>query len=118
MKLIIGKSFKNSCGEEYGIIREAIAPFPEEISNNEIFAEDGCGNYFLLISNKVYFWNHETSHNEILANSIDDFILGCSTPTEVELKPENVVSAWIDPEFAKKIMLRNNPNKTSKKTFD
>ncbi|MBT8292314.1 MAG: SMI1/KNR4 family protein [Eudoraea sp.] len=104
-----GKVFTTSEGEEFGIIREAKAPFPEELSKMKVTAEDECGNYFIVIDGKVAFWDHETSEKIILANSIEEFISGCAEPSKVELKPGQVESVWIDPEFAKEMGIDEKP---------
>jgi len=103
MKPVYGKVFKTSKGEEFGVIRAVCHPFPDELSDTEIIAEDGCGNYFCLINGKVVFWDHETNDKTVLANSTKEFVAGCSKPANVELKPEQIISSWIDPEFAKKL---------------
>jgi hypothetical protein len=104
-----GKVFINSYGEEFGVIRETNPPYPDEISKYEVIAEDECGNYFTLEFGKVCFWEHETNNRIVLANSIKNFIVGCSQPSDVELKPEEVESAWIDPDFAKQFSVSKEP---------
>jgi len=104
-----GKIYTTSRGEEFGIIREAKPPFPEELSKLQVAAEDECGNYFIVIDGKVYFWDHETRENVILANSIEEFTSGCVVPTEVVLQPGQVESAWVDPEFAKEMGIDKKP---------
>lgn len=96
-----GKVFRSQDGESLGLIRNTNGPFPAEIKNENIFAEDECGNYFLERTGAVLFWDHETSETIKLSNSMDEFVAGCVVPEGVELEPENVISAWIDPEFAK-----------------
>ena len=111
MNRTFGLVFINSRGEEFGGIRETNPPYPDEILEYKIIAEDESGNYFTLESDKVCFWDHETNDSIILANSISDFIEGCSQPSAVELKPEQVESAWIDPDFAKQFGVSKKPAK-------
>ena len=47
MKQVFGKAFRTRDGTEYGIIRKTKEPFPEELSESDVIAEDGCGNYFV-----------------------------------------------------------------------
>lgn len=109
MNRAFGKVFKSGNGVKYGVIRKAIAPFPKVLSALEVLAEDGCGNYFVLLNEAVCFWDHETDETEVLSNSIDDFVSKCSALEEVELEPGQVESAWIDPEFAKKFGIKSKP---------
>ena len=67
----------------------------------QVIAVDDCGNYFVNVQDRIYFWDHELGEREFLAKSLEEFLLGCVAPTEVELLPGQVESAWIDPEFAK-----------------
>jgi hypothetical protein len=101
MNSIYGKVFLNSDGEEFGAIREAQPPFPAELGNMKIVAEDECGNYFIEELNSVLFWDHELSSTLCLAKTYEEFLLGCKKPSEVVLKSGQVKSAWIDPDFAK-----------------
>ena len=98
MNRAFGKVFKSENGVKYGVIRKATAPFPKVLSALEVLAEDGCGNYFVLLDEA-----------EVLSNSIDDFVSRCSALEEVELEPGQVESAWIDPEFAKKFGIKSKP---------
>jgi hypothetical protein len=109
MNSIIGKTFISGKDEEYGIIRKAELPFPNEISTLNVIAEDECGNYFIEVAGEVFFWDHETSERTLLSSSIHNFISGCAAPSEIELKPDQVTSAWIDPEFAKKFGIEPKP---------
>lgn len=109
MNRAFGKVFKSENGVEYGVIRKAKGPYPEVLSTSEVLAEDGCGNYFVLLNEAVCFWDHETDENEVLSDSIDDFVSRCSAPEEVELEPGQVESAWIDPEFAKQFGIKSKP---------
>jgi len=109
MNRAFGKVFKSETGVEYGIIRKAEKPFPEVLVTSHVLAEDDCGNYFVLLNEAVCFWDHETGEREILSESVDDFVSGCSVPEEVELEPGQVESAWIDPEFAKQFGVKSKP---------
>ncbi|MBM5570749.1 MULTISPECIES: SMI1/KNR4 family protein [Deefgea] len=100
MNKIYGQVFRASDGNEFGIIRPASEPFPDELLSTEVVAEDECGNYFILKAGEVFFWNHENSDLSVIANSISDFISGCVEPSEIDLRPNQVNSAWIDPDFA------------------
>lgn len=108
MNRVFGKVFKSENGLEYGVIRKAKLPFTEVLSTLNVLADDDCGNYFVLLNEAVCFWDHETGDNEVLFESVDDFVSRCSSP-EVELEPGQVESAWIDPEFAKKFGIKSKP---------
>jgi hypothetical protein len=67
-----------------------------------------CGNYVLLDEGeggKVYFWDHEFEDENIteLADSFDSFlsVLEPFDRNSIKLKPGQVKSVWIDPEFKK-----------------
>lgn len=109
MNQTYGKVFISKSGSAYGVIRKAVAPYPKELSSSNVLAEDESGNYFLTENEIIYFWDHETSESEVLAKSLQCFISGCSIPKEVELNPEQVESAWIAPEFAKKFGVEPKP---------
>jgi hypothetical protein len=49
------------------------------------------------------FWDHETDELTTLADSWEVFENGCKEPESIALDESNVVSAWIDPEFAKQL---------------
>ena len=67
------------------------------------------GNYVCLdVSSEggVFFWDHEEPDRDAkLADSFSHFIelLAPFDPNSVELKPGQVKSAWIDPEFLKSL---------------
>lgn len=109
MKRAFGNVFTSPNGVEYGVIRKCDGNFPIEISGANVLAEDECGNYFLEMHGSILFWDHETNERLLLANSLNDFIAGCATPLVVNLQPEQVESAWIDPEFAKKFGIEPKP---------
>lgn len=103
------KVFISESGTEYGVIRKASAPFPEELHGSNILAEDESGNYFIKVHEGIYFWDHETGESNLLANFIDEFVSGCSAPKDVELVPEQIESVWVDPEFAKQFGIKTKP---------
>ncbi len=102
MDNIYGKVFKLNDKSEFGIIRKAIEPYPDCFLGSKVLAEDECGNYFILKDQRVVFWDHETLEELTLANSMEEFIAGCKTQTEVTLESGQVESTWVDSEFAKK----------------
>ena len=62
------------------------------------------GNYVLVDidrNGEVQFWDHETSNISKLANDFDSFLssLRPFSVDDVELKPGQVKSAWVDPDF-------------------
>ncbi|MBZ2188660.1 SMI1/KNR4 family protein [Alcanivorax sp. JB21] len=67
------------------------------------------GNYVcldVLAGGGVFFWDHEEPKRDTkLADSFSRFIelLEPFDPGSVELKPDQVKSAWIDPEFLKSL---------------
>jgi hypothetical protein len=109
MKAVFGKVFTSQNGVEYGTIRKSEAPFPSTLANSKVLGEDECGNYFFDLKGSIYFWDHETSKDEFLAKSLGEFISSCSVPTEVELKPAQVGSVWVDPDFAKQFGIKPKP---------
>jgi len=109
MNRAFSKVFISEEDFEFGIIRKASRPFPSELEGEKVLAEDESGNYFIEVDEAVYFWDHETSETVFLASSLDTFISGCAEPETVELKPDQVESVWIDPEFAKKFGIKSKP---------
>ncbi|APD86213.1 SMI1/KNR4 family protein [Alteromonas sp. Mex14] len=101
MNRAFSKVFITESGTEYGEIRKASAPFPEELRGSNILAEDESGNYFIMVHEGICFWDHETGESKLLATSIEEFVSGCSSPKDVELVPEQIESVWVDPDFAK-----------------
>lgn len=81
------------------------------------FAEGG--NYVCLSFEQdkegVYFWDHELETDEgdpptwdnmfFLSDSFEGFLqmLQKFDPSKIELKPEQVLEVWVDPEFLKEI---------------
>jgi hypothetical protein len=111
MNRIFGKVFKDDVGNEFGVIRKTTLPFPEDISEYEVIAEDECGNYFLNISDCIIFWDHETNTKVELSKTLHEFISKCTQPSEIELDPSDIISVWVDPDFAKEFGISPNPNK-------
>ena len=70
-------------------------------------AWDGCGNYFILdiTTGEVLFWDHETADLTRIAESFEGFLstLQPFNPDDVELKPGQVKTAWVDPDFLKSL---------------
>jgi len=105
---LIGKVFKSSItGEEYGVFRLVSANRPSAYSYIKFgkpVLSDGYGN-FVTVSRKgeILFWDHETDEVVTIATSWNEFRGGCTEPEEVELRPGQLISAWIDPEFAKEM---------------
>jgi hypothetical protein len=65
-----------------------------------IVGEDSCGNLFLYAPDgSVSFWDHETNEEMVLALSIEEFCNSLVEPTPLVLRPGQVKSAWINPEF-------------------
>jgi hypothetical protein len=96
-------------GETYGvrdIITETVARSAFSGSKRKMsFAEDACGNYFLLdkTNESVWFWDHETNRSKLITNSLVEFNSSLTVSPEVELNPDQVLEAWIDPEFLKSL---------------
>ncbi|WP_024930854.1 SMI1/KNR4 family protein [Methylophilus sp. OH31] len=102
-----GKVFRSPKGDEYGVIRALQGSRPT-ILDGEVFADDGSGNFFVLLpSGAVAFWDHETSESTVLAESLASFFSALLTPEPVILREGQVKSVWIDPEFAKEFGLRD-----------
>ena len=97
----LGKAVLGSDGIEYGLIRLTNKPYPDELVDIDVLAEDECGNYFLLINARIYFWDHETGVKTEIAKSLGEFKKSCFKPADVSLNEDDISSAWIDPEFAK-----------------
>lgn len=81
--------------------RKNIDGFPQDMLP---IASDDCGNFVYLNpkDNAIYFWDHEvaaTIHK--LADSFTRFlaILKPFDGSQIKLKPGQVKSVWIDPDF-------------------
>ncbi|MCG7200220.1 SMI1/KNR4 family protein [Marinobacter pelagius] len=109
MNQIYGKVFKATDGTEYGVLRKASGPYPDDVPKADLIAEDECGNFFLKSAAGVSFWDHETGQASIIAESMEEFVDCCVAPSEVELERGKVKSAWIDPEFAKEFGIDPEP---------
>ncbi|WP_159120509.1 hypothetical protein ACI7YQ_19905 (plasmid) [Alteromonas marina] len=96
-----GKAVRANNGVEYGLVRAATKPYPAELFNYNVLAEDECGNYFIEFKSKIYFWDHEINEKTLISDSISEFRKSCFEPPEVALNTDDVVSVWINPEFAK-----------------
>lgn len=67
-------------------------------------AFDDCGNYVLVDLGRggaVYFWDHELDETVMVSKDFTSFLalLEPFDINSVELKPEQVISVWIDPDF-------------------
>lgn len=92
-----------------------VAEIPREIQRVDGFppgwcpvAWDASGNYFCLgqRDGAVYFWDHEVPEPpKQLVGSFKEFLerLQPFDPRSVQLKPGQVKSAWINPDFLKKL---------------
>ncbi|MFA0115061.1 SMI1/KNR4 family protein [Vibrio sp. 10N.261.46.E11] len=98
---MFGKIFIDSSGYEYGVIRKTISTTPKELSDVTAIAEDECGNYFILNTQGIFFWDHETSARTFLSASLQEFEENCVEPRCIDLSEGQVISSWIDPDFAK-----------------
>jgi len=108
LNTVVGKVFLHPVTKtEYGLIRLPSSPTTFSTLDGvsfDVLAEDGCGNYFTTSKDgAVWFWDHETDELAHLAGSIPEFISYCVDPKLVKLRPEQVTSVWIDPQFAKSI---------------
>lgn len=101
VRKLIGKMYRDRTGNEYGPIRatqRASTTFPQEW---RAVADDVCGNAFVVAADgRVGFWDHETDEILVLCLTWQHFVEACTAPSPVELDPDQVISAWIDPEFA------------------
>ncbi|WP_034382080.1 SMI1/KNR4 family protein [Herbaspirillum sp. CF444] len=103
---IVGKVFRAQSGEEFGTIRAlGEGPLPNWLGTIKQvpFAIDDSGNFFVRDNQSIYFLDHETDELTVLAISEADFLAGLCSPQPVELTKGQVKSAWINPEFLKKI---------------
>ena len=108
LSAILGKEFRSKLtGSSYGVFRKCGSSLPADFSVPRFgspVVEDGSGNLFTQTTDgSICFWDHETDDLTVIASSWDEFVGGCVEPEEVELNPAQVKSAWIDPEFAKKM---------------
>jgi hypothetical protein len=107
---IFSTSGNQSEAREFVHVREAaslrtnIEGFPRE---GIPVAADSCGNYVWLDprTGEVFFWDHELEGiGEKIADGFDAFLEGLQPfdAKSIELKPGQVISAWIDPKFKAK----------------
>ena len=99
---IEGLVFRASSGEEFGRIRPLAGSVPQELqrSNLQAFAQDECGNYFVIKNGAVAFWDHETSEVLELASSQVGFIASLVATSPVTLRQGQVKSVWVSSELA------------------
>ena len=100
-----GLIFRSSSGDEFGQLRSLRGHLPQALQDSSLqaFAQDSCGNYFVLKDGVVGFWDHETSVVQELASSQATFMAGLIKPSHVTLRPGQVKSAWVSPELAKMV---------------
>lgn len=103
----VGKIFIHRLTKEaYGPLR---LPYARSIStldgtSLDVIADDDCGNSFTLaIDGTVKFWDHETDELVNLADSVREFVEGCTDSPETVLHPNQVKSVWVQPGFAKSL---------------
>ncbi|MCX6895363.1 MAG: SMI1/KNR4 family protein [Verrucomicrobia bacterium] len=113
LSTIFGKEFESKLtSDSYGIFRECGAGLPEGFSITKFgtpFAEDDGGNLFTQTQHgSICFWDHETDELTVIAYSWEEFASGCTEPTPVVLKPEQVIRAWIDPRFLEEQRKKGN----------
>jgi len=96
-----------SKGDRYGPLRRIDDRLPSHWTHAftkahaEPFAQDSCGNFFVQHDDRrVGFWDHETNEITWLAEDEKSFAAMLTNKgPEVELKPEQVISVWVDPAF-------------------
>ncbi len=84
------------------------ACYIENLPENTIpIAWAECGNYVVLDIHEpgiVRFWDHEDpTRDVILADTFSNFIGALRETSSIEVDKAEVVSVWIDPEFAKSL---------------
>ncbi len=102
-------------------LARALETYRERVPENAVpIADDNCGNLFVLAINgrdsgNVYFWDHEFEADEgepprndnltLVARSFSELLdqLEPSPADDVTLKPGQVKSVWVDPEFKAKL---------------
>ena len=88
--------------DQWEIEKKKLEQWDWSFSKNEsIFASDGNGNFYTLQEGGVYFLNHETDERILLINSLINFLKHLEEPEDlnIALKPEQVKSVWVDPDF-------------------
>jgi len=82
-----------------------------------VVGEDSCGNVFLCAPDgSVSFWDHETDEETVLTATIEEFCDSLVEPTPVALRPEQLKSVWIDPEFLAEQRRKGMPNHALQRT--
>lgn len=91
---------------EIAALRSRVNGLPREKGIYPI-AQDTCGNFVLIDEmrgGEVQFWDHERDDPPVrLAAALGEFLDALRPAEEVVLKPGQVESAWIDPDFLKEI---------------
>ena len=97
-----GLIFRSASGQEFGRLRSLGGHLPQELQNSPLqaFAEDECGNYFVIKERAVCFWDHETSEVQELASSLALFEAALVKPSQVALRRGQVKSIWVSPELS------------------
>ncbi|WP_375724150.1 SMI1/KNR4 family protein [Arcobacter sp. KX21116] len=102
---ILDKEFTSPLsGESYGIAESFSGALPNGFSVKncgEPFAYDSCGNIFTIRNSEIFFLDHETDDLILISKNWDEFISGCIEPEEIELDEDQILSVWVDPDFAK-----------------
>ena len=92
-----------SSGEVYGTIRKLNgSAVPDSLPADlwTALAIDDCGNMFVMSKEgHICLWDHETDDVTKLTDSFKEFCSHCSQPKEVDLKPGQVISKWVNPDF-------------------
>jgi SMI1 / KNR4 family (SUKH-1) len=83
--------------------RHLIEGFP---INGWPIAEAPSGNYVYIRNDSlsVFFWDHEIDQDKKIAGSFGEFLdsLEPFDSDSIELKPEQIKSVWVDPDFKPK----------------
>jgi hypothetical protein len=105
---IDGKVYRTAGGKEYGVIRALQGTVPPALGKKSLqaFAEDSSGNYFVLRTGFVHFWDDESLEVIFLAASLDQFVESLVSPTPVKLEEGQAKQAWIEPELAERRRLK------------
>jgi hypothetical protein len=99
---IEGLIFRSPSGQEFGRLRLLRGHLPQELQNSRLqaFAQDECGNYFVVNDGAIGFWDHETSKVQELAPSQATFTARLFKPSSATLRRGQVKSAWVSPDLA------------------
>jgi hypothetical protein len=105
---IEGKVFRTAEGMEYGVIRALQGAVPAGLGNKsmEPFAEDSRGNYFVLRTGFIHFWDHESRAMIFLAASMDQFVESLVEPTPLKLEEGQVKRVLTNSNFAERRKLK------------